>query len=546
MNKKHSQGSVDILDDTIADDKTSPTRLDDVSCTINPLDSFILSPDRKGGRGDFLNASRGEFERDLRDFMSVLSSQRGGLNQNEMTDHLTHLKQMVISLIKENTRLTTLIETIDGGSEGESPVELRQRVFHLESDRAMYEDKIRTHGVYIHELETKINQLIEEYIVVLERNEALTTQLNHVTKPGTTFSEVTRPALERLGNLIENEQSLYNENHKMKSELTVAKQKLRELEDIQQTFTFRDEKQGLSLERSKSNELPRNTTSPRVQINGQDYVSPAEAAEKLKRENEALLKRLEDQEILMRNIQSQNYDLQKENGMLKQSLKGLEEKFMCNSSQYIQQIETLANGLQDSEYNLSLATEKCERLQKLVETKTELEVLLQSRSEIIQSLEEKLENLMSENEELVKINDDNFQIVEDLKAQIHESQSSGASKKSGKSSQVKKDAHNMSTENLEAQIQALASINAQLGKEIGLLKEDFISHKKDAWNITKEMKKNLENYRTRDPEIMRKLNNLIGANNQEVLRLRELYILGRKDVEKIAELIDEKQKSLEK
>jgi len=543
MNKKHSQGSVDILDDSIADYKTSPTRLDDVSCTINPLDSFILSPDRKVGRGDFLNASRGEFERDLKDFMSVLSSQRGGLNQSEMADNLNHLKQMVISLIKENTRLTTLIETIDGGSEGESPVELRQRVFHLESDRAMYEDKIKTHGIYIHELETKINQLIEEYIVVLERNDALTTQLNHVTKPGTTFSEVTRPALERLGNLIENEQSLYNENHKMKSELSVAKQKLRELEDIQQTFTFRDEKQGLSLERSKSNELPRNTTSPRVQINGQDYVSPAEAAEKLKRENEALLKRLEDQEILMRNMQSQNYDLQKENGMLKQSLKGLEEKFMCNSSHYIQQIETLANGLQDSEYNLSLVTEKCERLQKLVETKTELEVLLQSRSEIIQSLEEKLENLMSENEELVKINDDNFQIVEDLKSQLHES---GLAKKAGKSSQVKKDAHNMSNENLEAQIQALASINAQLGKEIGLLKEDFIGHKKSAWNITKEMKKNLENYRTRDPEIMKKLNNLIGANNQDVLRLRELYILGRKDVEKIAELIEEKQKSLEK
>jgi len=544
MNKKHSQNSIDIFNDSETDAKTSPTRLDDVSCTINPMDSFILSPERRVPRNDILNASKGEFEKDLKDFMSVLSSHRG-LNPTEMAEHLNHLKQMVISLIKENTRLTTLIETMDGEHEGESPVELRQRLFHLESDRAMYEDKIKTHGMYIHELEHKINQLIEEYIVVLERNETLTTQLNHVAKPGTIFSEVTRPALERLGNLIENEQSLYNENNKMKSELTVAKQKLREFEELQQGFTFRDDKQGAGLERKKSNDLIRATLSPKVQINGQDYTSPRETTERLKQENEALLRRLEDQQILMRNIESHNYDLQKENDMLKQSLKGLEEKFMSQSSQYIEQIEQLANGLQDSEYNMSLVTEKCERLQKLVETKTELEVLLQSRSEIIQSLEEKLENLMEENEELVKINDENAQIVEDLKAQLHEVQFA-STLSSKKSPNKKKDAHNMSTENLEAQIQALASINAQLGKELGILKDDFASYKKGAWQITREMKKNLENYSTRDSEIIKKLNNLMSTNNQDVLRLRELYILGRKDVEKIAELIDEKQKHHEK
>ena len=441
MYKKHLENSIDIFNDSETDVKTSPTRIDDVSCTINPMDSLILSPERRV-RHDILNASKGEFEKDMKDFMSVLSSHRG-MNPHEMTEHLNHLKQMVISLIKENTRLTTLIETIDGEHEGESPVELRQRVFHLESDRAMYEDKIKTHGTYIHELEQKINQLIEEYIVVLERNETLTAKLEHGAKPGTVFSEVTRPALERLGNLIENEQSLYNENNKMKGELTVAKQKLREFEDLQQGFTFRDGKQGLGLEIAKS------VSSPKVQINGQAYTSPRENAERLKQENEALLRRLEDQQILMRNIESHNYDLQKENDMLKQSLKGLEEKFMCSSSQYIQQIEQLANGLQDSEYNMSLATEKCERLQKLVETKTELEVLLQSRSEIIQSLEEKLENLMEENEELVKINDENAQIVEDLKVQLHEVHSTSTISNK-KSPQKKKDAHNMSSENLEA------------------------------------------------------------------------------------------------
>ena len=98
----------------------------------------------------------------------------------------------------------------------------------------------------------------------------------------------------------------------------------------------------------------------------------------------------------------------------------------------------------------------------------------------------------------------------------------------------------MSSENLEAQIQALASINAQLSKELGILKDDFLSYKKGAFQITKEMKKSLENYGTHDSEIIKKLNNLMSTNNQDVLRLRELYILGRKDVEKIAELVDEK------
>ena len=45
---------------------------------------------------------------------------------------------------------------------------------------------------------------------------------------------------------------------------------------------------------------------------------------------------------------------------------------------------------------------------------------------------------------------------------------------------------------------------------------------------------------TQPQKRVEKLNNLMSTNNQDVLRLRELYILGRKDVEKIAELVDEK------
>jgi len=505
MQKVSSKQTFDF-NDSISDHRTSATRLEDPNYQGVQMDSFLLSPERKMAKGDIIYVSKGEIERELHEFIELLS-QKKGLNQNDLTDYLEHLKKMVISLIKENTRLMTFAENYCQGSESGfhegGNEQLHERLIALEVDRVKYEEKLEVHGVYITELESKINEMIREYIKVLERNEDLSTQLQLLLgtnsyPTGTSLRSVTGPTLEKLGNLIENEEKLYEENNKIKNELAAARQRLNQFEAGAPKI-----------------EVLKNVTIPKVQMNGKE------------------------QETLIHNLQTQNADLQRENALLKQSLKGLEEKFTSQCSQYLLQIEQLAEGLHQADYHLRLANNKCEHLQKLSQTRSEMENLLKLRAEIIQDLEEKLENLAHENNELTKINEENSLMVVNLKSQIYDTNTNVQRRGHKSYSHVPSN-----SDHHEDKVGSLLNANAQLSKELENLREEFIKNRKGAWAITKDLKRYIDNYKEFDTEIVQQLATLAVHNSQEFIQLQRSYEKARNEVIQISEFLEERQKKI--
>jgi len=262
---------------------------------------------------------------------------------------------------------------------------------------------------------------------------------------------------------------------------------------------------------------------------------------------------------------------------------------------YYSQIEELNDTLKQTNENLDLAQNRCITLQRELENKVNLETLVQTLLTLINKLETKIESLVEENLSLQQANQENILVITKLKNQIEEEgqilpkgllrqDSSGLEDtaegsilrlkettqleveflKKGHEAEIKKaieakdkeleeekikqkvhlDRYNAHLDVLGKKVQSLVTVNEELGRELEIQKADFTNYKIVVVSILQEASRSVENLKKYDGDIENLLNLLLernGFDNTEVIRLREINSMMKRDVADAEKLLEERK-----
>lgn len=533
-----------------------------------------LSLKRKASQNDLICLSRRELESELQQFIKMLTQQKS-LGQLSSVDHLNYLKKVISKLCVDNPRSVAEFSTQDSDmfaktvdfSAACEVAELEKRVYELEIEKRNCEKNIKGQAAYVTELEEKVKKLAEEQRKTLKKKplSIITDKSQEVPKarpisPRSPMSASAILAVEQIGNLIENEEKLYEENETIKEEMRILKLRIAQYERGHLSFEGSPKSGARSPSQSQSPTFFERASANLSPIGGQqiERINILEdSVIKLREENIILNDSLKHLDNIMQEMQKQNSILLEENTELRQQVKSIEESASEQSNQYLLHIEQLTNALKEADQNIRNLNKKCERFHKLIQSKTEMETLLKSKSEIVQGLEEKLEDLVQE-KSFPKLGIDDVSLREskiivmsqrrDTFGAVSPKNSSTPSfSKIFNSSNIEGNNELISNGSIvmkayEDKIKALQDVNAKLEKDVAILSNELVHYREEVHWITKELKKYLDSYKQYDLEIERKLNELASRNDPDLLRLKNLYAYAKKDIFKTLVVIEERQK----
>lgn len=268
--------------------------------------------------------SRTEFENEINRFRQTITS--GGasfraLNRDQVAGILKALKVCFANVFAPNN-------IGPGGTESLAEEFYKRKIQELESEKKLYQNKIKNHGYYISDLEKKVNTLIDEYEETNRLNREYEDEiayLKHLLKSAANTSAhlqtPTRPSKELgvLGDSAQNDKENTGLSSKSQKRLVEVESELEGL------------KKQLSSTTAQLKSFEQSLKDEQMIKEQQAQSSRAEIQEKEKTIQQLLAERMECLEQInslkktISTLQQNTLNLEKENGALKEA-KGKLEK----------------------------------------------------------------------------------------------------------------------------------------------------------------------------------------------------------------------------